>query len=239
VGAWGTGIFANDTACDVRDEYRFWLEEKLPDHEATQRVIATHDGDDDPDVWLALAATQWKLGRLEPEIKQRALQVIDEGQGLDLWEPDQVGRRKKALSALRAQLEQLPPPRREIRPKWAHVTDLNLGDVIAAPLDDKNAVALRVIWVYDEQRRWRTPAFEIYRWTGSQLPSVDDLKALNAETKHNGRFIHHVTISKLRRRDMDWREAGFRLIGNWPVRNPEAPPVTTGFVWDVAIDHFQ
>jgi hypothetical protein len=68
VGTWGTGIFADDTAADVRDGWREALLDGLSDDEATARVVTQFaDALDDPDdgivVWLALAAAQMQTGR--------------------------------------------------------------------------------------------------------------------------------------------------------------------------------
>jgi hypothetical protein len=39
MGTWGAGIFSNDTACDVRGDYRLALEDGLDDQTAQQRVL--------------------------------------------------------------------------------------------------------------------------------------------------------------------------------------------------------
>ena len=85
VSAWGTGLFSSDWACDVRDTYRELVGEGLSGPEATDRLLelwgpAPDDDDDGPEFWCALAATQWKVGRLEPRVRDRALHVIRTGQ---------------------------------------------------------------------------------------------------------------------------------------------------------------
>ncbi|SCG52127.1 DUF4259 domain-containing protein [Micromonospora inositola] len=50
MGAWGPGLFSDDTACDVRDEYRDMLEDGVDDDKATQRMLDSYaDVLDDPD----------------------------------------------------------------------------------------------------------------------------------------------------------------------------------------------
>jgi hypothetical protein len=39
MGTWGAEIFSNDTACDVRGDYRLALEDGLDDQTAQQRVL--------------------------------------------------------------------------------------------------------------------------------------------------------------------------------------------------------
>jgi Domain of unknown function (DUF4259) len=89
MGTWGPGIFSNDTACDVRVAYRMALENGLDDQAAQQQVLDEFADvlDDDtwnegPLVWLALAKTQWQLGRLDNHVKAEALAVIDQGRDL-------------------------------------------------------------------------------------------------------------------------------------------------------------
>ena len=247
MGAWGAGIFANDVACDVRDEYRGLLEEKVPDVEATRRVIDSwKEWSDDPDVWLGLAATQWKLGRLDPEVKERALAVIDEGRGLDLWEGPVLGRRVAALAKLRDQLVSPQPPRRAVRRTWRYETDLKLGDVIAAPLTDQLAVALRVVEILDA----RLPIFQVLPWGYDGLPSIADLENLPpvmgsgvrpflAIDGVKAKWPTHelrVGIFNLKRGEPDWGDVGFVLIGNWTAE-PQHTGMFTGLgPWRIAIE---
>src|SRR4051812_17581053 len=90
MGAWGTAIFADDVACDVRDTYRQLLTEGLTGPEATNRLLRGRkedlaDEDDGPVFWLALAAAQWQCGRLEARVKTRALKTIANGSSLGRW----------------------------------------------------------------------------------------------------------------------------------------------------------
>jgi hypothetical protein len=67
MGAWGPAIFSDDTACDVREDYKDCLGDGLTPSEATDRILlewkeSLEDFDEQSVVWLALAATQWKLG---------------------------------------------------------------------------------------------------------------------------------------------------------------------------------
>ena len=61
MGVWGTGIFQDDTACDIRDNYRDYLGEGLSGPAATARILREFIGSDSDSgdsgvVWLALAA---------------------------------------------------------------------------------------------------------------------------------------------------------------------------------------
>src|SRR4051794_34638039 len=72
VGAWGTAIFSDDTALDIRDEWRDAILDGLSTEEATARLLESFDdylGDDEDTekvFWMALAAAQVETGRLLP-----------------------------------------------------------------------------------------------------------------------------------------------------------------------------
>ena len=61
MGTWGPAIFSDDTACDIRRDYKDFLGDGLAPSEATDRILLEwKDSLDDADelsvVWLALAA---------------------------------------------------------------------------------------------------------------------------------------------------------------------------------------
>lgn len=51
MGTWGPGLYSDDTACDVRDDYKDILGDGIPEPEATNRLIE-----------------QWKKELLDPDI---------------------------------------------------------------------------------------------------------------------------------------------------------------------------
>ena len=84
----GPGVFDDDLAWDVREIYRRMLQDRMPDDEATRGAIAAwpDQSDEVPVLWLALAAAQSRLRRFEPEVRDRALAVIDSGEDLTRWQ---------------------------------------------------------------------------------------------------------------------------------------------------------
>jgi hypothetical protein len=113
MGAWGPAIFSDDTAADVRDEFKTLVGNGLDPVEATERLLSewadvVEDPDDGPVFWLALAATQARLGRLVDEVRDRALAVIDSGENLRRWEEEassaDAAKRRRHLTKLRADL---------------------------------------------------------------------------------------------------------------------------------------
>jgi len=77
MGTWSSSLYGNDTTLDVRDSYTDYLLEQLSNQEALEKTLADYQEligtDEEPLFWFALAETQWKVGRLTPEVKEKAL----------------------------------------------------------------------------------------------------------------------------------------------------------------------
>ena len=78
MGAYGTGLYQDDVAADVRDSYINELKKGRDNEEITEELIEKYageinDSDDSTVFWLALADTQWKNGRLLEKVKIKAL----------------------------------------------------------------------------------------------------------------------------------------------------------------------
>ncbi|WP_028987915.1 DUF4259 domain-containing protein [Thermicanus aegyptius] len=106
MGAWGYGIFDNDDVLDIRDLFRQLVREGLPMKEVTKRCVEDYpDPMNDVAVVLALAALQMEQKQLQPEIKRRALQMIEEKKDIATWNDPE--KRKQALEAFRQKTDPL------------------------------------------------------------------------------------------------------------------------------------
>jgi len=112
MGAWGTGIFSDDFASDLRADYREFIADGKSHSEAMELLSRKHgesltDPEEAPVFWIALAATSWDLGRLDEQLKAKALAVISAGGGLERWdEPKDRRARQAALNKLAERLGQ-------------------------------------------------------------------------------------------------------------------------------------
>src|SRR5215470_13656360 len=139
MGTWGTDLFSDDTACDVRDEYREQIEDGVDDAEAMRATLAKfRTAFDDPECgavcMIALAVTQSKIGRLDPGIRSQALAAIDNGADLAAWErdnPKALPKRRAVLEKARAQLIGPQPARKRLRPPRQRSCGLKAGDGLA------------------------------------------------------------------------------------------------------------
>lgn len=185
MGAWGTAIFSDDTACDVRDEYRDLIGDGLTGPEATRTMMqrwssSLNDADEAPVFWLALAVTQWKCGRLEQQVLQSALRMIDDGSDLARWEagtPD-YKKRQTVLASLRAMLESPQPSEKPIRKPFRDSNEWRVGDLISYELLSEKKVIMRVIGHHSD-KGGTSPICELLDWTGTEIPGADQLQALS------------------------------------------------------------
>jgi len=121
MGTWGSTLYANDSTSDVRDSYIKYLRDGISSTEAYEKILEEFreyiEEDEEPLFWLALAETQWKTGRLLPEVKEKALEWIDKCGGLELWEESANGGAgwKKTLERLKLKLLSPMPPEKKIK----------------------------------------------------------------------------------------------------------------------------
>ena len=67
MGAWGTAVFSDDTACDVRNDYRTYVGDGLSGPDATDRVLTEwSDTLSDPDE----GSVFWR-GKYKPSLSAR------------------------------------------------------------------------------------------------------------------------------------------------------------------------
>lgn len=184
MGVWGTGIFQDDNACDIRDQYRDHVGQGMTGPEATARTLVDFrsllaDPLEAGVVWLALAATQWKLGRLEPGTLAQVLRVIDSKNDLERWNVNAKDRikRQATLEKLRLQITSPQPQEKKVRRETKSKCDWQVGELIAWRLESGRQIILRVIG-HKTDRGGTYPYCEFLDWVGNDLPSQDVLQTL-------------------------------------------------------------
>lgn len=132
MGTLSEKIFQDDDAADVQAMYREKLIMGATDEEAEAAVLAEFEGFWES-IWLPLALTQWKLGRLNERAKSEALKVIDDElpRVAELWKPHFVKKRIIELEKARAKLLSEMPARKKLRkPWWSEKSPFVVGDVL-------------------------------------------------------------------------------------------------------------
>jgi len=190
MGTWGTGLYQDDTTCEVRDEYVKHLKAGLSDQEASKKILEQYGSllknvQIACMVYLSLADTQWNYGRVDKRVKKRALDLIQRGADLSIWEKDNpklVSSRRRTLETLRKRLESRPKPRRAVKVKtpkplktW---TDAKHGTVFLLPLSKTSFAALVLVGHVESGYRKKDPAFSILKWKGRGTPTLAELRGL-------------------------------------------------------------
>jgi hypothetical protein len=231
MSTWGPGVFSNDLAADVRDQYRSLLEEQVPGDKASRRVIEAfsevdeEESSDFCDFWLALAAAQHQVGRLDDQVKARALAIIDSAQALGRWEAEtsaELARRKSVLAKLRAQLTGPQPSPKRLRKPRQEVTDLTAGDVLAYTAGNGATALFRVLRI-EHSRHGDTPVLGWLDWQGQATPDSEHLQRLSVRVQDDADLAEYAddapaiprpliaSVNQATAKGPDWRTAGFVL----------------------------
>jgi hypothetical protein len=158
MGTWGTGIFSDDNAADLRDDYRDFIGDGLSGPEATDRLLAewgssiSREPEYAATFWLALAVTQWLAGKFERK-------------------------RKSVLDAVRQQIESSQPPPRKIPKRVRAVCEWEPTELIGYRLLSGDYIILRVIHLVSD-KGGVYPDCEPLDWQGKEFPPreiIDDL----------------------------------------------------------------
>ena len=166
MGAWGAGIFSNDTAADIRGDFREALEDGLSPEQATEKLIKSagetaDDQDDATFFWTGLAAAQMALGVLQPRVRDRAISLIEAGGDVAQFvDAKTAAKRKLVLEKLRGQLlGTQKAPVRVRRPRRVP-SPVSVGDVFLLALDDGRQARFRVL-AMNEHRDGQFPIVEM------------------------------------------------------------------------------
>ena len=184
----GPGLYQDDTGVDVRAEFRDLVGEGVSEEDATQRLLSGwSEVLSDEDVFcafhLALADTQWRLGRLVPTIRDVSLGLIATGRDLRRWEYSPPFHRKRGiiLEELGRRLRSQPPPVRTVRKQSVFVTKLAAGDLVQYEAAEGDSFLLGVVGV-DASSGQAFAVVRLVEWVGDlntlileDLPIVSNL----------------------------------------------------------------
>lgn len=144
MGAWGTGLYQDDIAEDVKlDYYKCFREDGLDNEAAYQKLLSSYSKIiNDPEggaiFWFALSDTMWDLGRLTEEVKEKALYHINAGKDIERWGAEseaKAAKRKQVLAKLKEKLESPMPKEKKIGKKRIFKNKWQLGDMYVMPIE--------------------------------------------------------------------------------------------------------
>jgi len=143
VGTWNASINGNDTAQDLKNEYQaaFFYNDVETALAKIDAYVRNMFDESDEEEWscyyYSLAEFMWKHGILTDEVRNRAVEMIDSGFGLDIWEAEGksiLNKRKKVLAEFREKLLSPQPPKKKIRFNLHMKPIFQTGDLIALQL---------------------------------------------------------------------------------------------------------
>ncbi len=215
MGSWGTGIFSDDVACDVRCQFRDLLGQGKSAAETTRTVLrdwqpALNDEEDGPVVWLALASLQCDHCCLQKSVKSKAIAIIDRGDDLKRWEANEdrslYRGRKSALLRLRAKLQAAEtsgkstvkrpraPRQRFIEPK----TNWPIDELFAYRMPSGRQIVMHVVHHFGTKKVGFDPVFAILNWRGKRIPEKERLLTIPLKTRVEvlaGRKVFMIAIA--------------------------------------------
>ena len=106
----GVGIFEDDLSEDIKFDFQNLISDGYSLEKATSILISKYVPSlrkyEENVFWIALAAIQWEMGRLEPLVKEKAINIIDNKSDLKRWwrEPELKEKREKVLKNLKEKL---------------------------------------------------------------------------------------------------------------------------------------
>lgn len=183
MGTWGTAIFSDDLASDIKLEFKNKIGFGKTPIEATEELLKDYaeeinDNDESSVFWLSLAATQWGLGRLLQNVQENALEIIKSGKDLERWKDDErdLKKRKIVLEKLKSQLLSEPPKPKKISKPFIRETIMEKGDIISYQLKNEKFIILRVIEIRQDQCGDRYPLIETLDFYENRIPKLSELK---------------------------------------------------------------
>jgi hypothetical protein len=141
-------------------------------------AASLEDNDELPVFWLALAALQWQLGRMEERTKRNALHLIDSGKDLQRWDaPKDREKRAKILTQLRGKLLSPPPLPKRVPRTVKSANEWMVGEVVAFRLTSGNWTLMRVIGHHSD-KGGRSAICELLDWVGDPIPPIQTITGL-------------------------------------------------------------
>ena len=147
MGTWGTSLYANDTASDLRSDYLDGLRNGKSNKDLTIELYRRYEVErQEPEeqalFWFALADVQWNYGRLLPEVMERALAFLSISRQDERWK--EAGAAKLAawngtLDKLEQKLNTPQPPEKRVYRYRLYRCPWKIGDVFAYRLESQLA----------------------------------------------------------------------------------------------------
>lgn len=189
MGIWGTAILSNDFAGDISFQYKDLLGDNHSAEHASRQVIEEFlselESDEHTAFWLSFALLQWKAGRLQEEVKNKALEIVDSGSDLEQWaeDPKLMKKRKAVLVKLKDQLQSPQPQAKKVPKRFITDTPFKTGEAVSYQLLSGDYIILKVVDIIEQWTGDRYPLFDICDWQGKEIPSKAEIDELQPKPR--------------------------------------------------------
>jgi len=193
MGAWGTSLYANDYASDIRGDYIDMLRRGKTNDEVVEKLINDNqeimgDDEEEPLFWFALADTLWNYGRLQDSVRDKALYFLDQDGELERWRESgkkQLEAWQRTRAKLKEKLLSPQPPEKKVSPYRFYKNPWQLGDVYAYQFSSDYSKEQGYFGQYIVFRKvgdgveWPghiIPVVNFYKMISPNIPALDDLQ---------------------------------------------------------------
>lgn len=234
----GVGIFEDNLSEDIKFDFQDLIREGYSSEEATEMMVNTYISSlrkhEENIFWLALAAIQWELGRLNPQVKEKAICIIESKSDLKRWwrEPELKKKRELVLEKLKKNLVSPLPEPKKVKRRVVLKTELEIGDVITYRLLSGQYIILKVVGV-NEYAGNAYPILMLCDWIGRNIPDKDEILTMEMKEGLNQYFqkgFQYIEVFPLKKKS--YPKERIRLVyKNIEVPSRDAYPIMS-MVWD-------
>lgn len=234
----GVGIFEDNLSEDIKFDFQDLISEGYSSEEATEMMVNTYISSlrkhEENIFWLALATIQWELGRLNPQVKEKAICIIESKSDLKRWwrEPELKKKRELVLEKLKKNLVSPLPEPKKVKRRVVLKTELEIGDVITYRLLSGQYIILKVVGV-NEYAGNAYPILMLCDWIGRNIPNKDEILTMEMKEGLNQYFqkgFQYIEVFPLKKKS--YPKERIRLVyKNIEVPSRDAYPIMS-MVWD-------
>jgi len=188
----GPSILSNDLAADLRDEWKEYLGEGHTPESISEKLILWaddegifNDEEEEYDYWLSFALIQWNTGRLQANVKEKALSLLNDQtfnkiESERWFEKSDLKKRRINLQKVKEKLEGIQPKAKKIAKPFYRKSILKTGDIITIKLSNSKYCILEIIRV--ENGKDVFPRGILYDYYSEKKPDFEDYVKANVLT---------------------------------------------------------
>ncbi|HBF0031524.1 TPA: hypothetical protein KOS20_004410 [Clostridioides difficile] len=206
MSAWGTKIFDNDLALDMKTDFIEMFSINMSIKEIELNLLSYISNDDEAEVlcpfWTALSDLEWQYGILQEKTKEKAKYIILNKPDIDSYiqQEDKV-KRKEELEKLYKKLDTINQKIKKKRTVFVYRTEWEQGDIFAIPLNGKY-VYIHIVGKERKNHRIKELAIDaIY----IKVFNILTVELLDARAFHK-RFFHKIGYKKINNEKGEDRE---------------------------------